>query len=610
METPFPQALIAGFERVAAWADLLDEINVFPVADGDTGRNLVVSLSPLRQAAQGRERIIRELLLSARGNSGNIAARFFSGLLMADSARDLAGAVRQGRNRAWQAVHDPKPGTMLTVFDVLAEAVEEGPAPFDGPWHGRVLRRLEQAVLSTPALLPKLKAAGVVDAGALGAFIFLDGFFSVLAGESGEFRPVTEIFKGYLKVSPAFSEEGETGCCVDTVLRVEGGAGDGLRGLSAVGESVVVLRDGDYVKVHLHARNGEKARSELAAFGKVVRWSADDLGAQVRSFGGRPAEQGVHIMTDAAGSISRAMAAELGVTLLESYITAGERSLPETHFSPEELYEAMRRGVKVSTAQASLFERHQHYRSVLDRYPRVLYLCVGSAFTGNCAGAIAWQQQHDPEGRFTIVDSGAASGRLGLLALATARFARETRDAGAVIRFAREGAVRCQEYVFLDTLRYLAAGGRISRTSAFFGDVVHMKPVISPLPEGAKKVGVVRNRTEQLKFAVEKLESALGKGDCAGASEAGRRTGRKPAPAFDKEDRAMIMIEYTDNLEWVMKKVQPEIARRWPEAELILQPMSLTSGAHMGPGTWGVAFLPGNVGRQYLFPETRRTGPP
>jgi len=568
METPFPQALMTGFERVAAWADLLDEINVFPVADGDTGRNLVVSLSPLRQTALGRERITRELLLSARGNSGNIAARFFSGLLMAGSVENLGGAVRQGRNRAWQAVNDPKQGTMLTVFDALAEAVEEGPATFDGPWRERVLRRLEGAVLSTPELLPKLKAAGVVDAGALGIFIYLDGFFSVLAGDGDGFRPVMEIFKDYLKVSPVFSEEGETGCCVDTVLQVEGEAGDDLQGLSAVGESVVVLRDGDYLKVHLHARDGRKARADLAAFGKVVRWSADDLGAQVRSFRRRPVEQAVHIMTDAAGSISREITAGLGVTILDSYITVGERSLPETHFAPEELYAAMRSGVKVSTAQASVFERHEHYQSVLDRYPRVLYLCVGSAFTGNCGEALAWQQRHDREGRFTVIDSGAASGRLGLLALAAARFAHENSNAGEVIRFAREGVTRCQEYVFLDTLRYLAAGGRLSRTGAFFGDMLHMKPVISPFADGARKVGVVRNRTEQVRFALEKLAGAL-----------------------DKEGRAMIMIEYTDNIAWVTKKVQPEIVRRWPEAEIILHPMSLTSGAHMGPGTWAVAFL-------------------
>ena len=226
METPFPQALMTGFERVAAWADLLDEINVFPVADGDTGRNLVVSLSPLRRIALGRERIVRELLLSARGNSGNIAARFFSGLLMADSLEDLAGAVRQGRDRAWQAVNDPQ-----------ARHDADG-LRCPGGGHGRrsggvrrrrgatgSSRRLEEAVLSTPELLPRLKAAGVVDAGALGVFIFLDGFFSALAGAGDGFRPVTEIFRDYLKVSPAFPEEGETGCCVDTVLRVEGEAG-------------------------------------------------------------------------------------------------------------------------------------------------------------------------------------------------------------------------------------------------------------------------------------------------------------------------------------------------------------------------------------------------
>ncbi|MCX5823645.1 MAG: DegV family protein, partial [Deltaproteobacteria bacterium] len=143
------------------------------------------------------------------------------------------------------------------------------------------------------------------------------------------------------------------------------------------------------MKVHLHARDGREARGDLAAFGKIVRWSADDLGAQVRSFRRRPVEQAVHIMTDAAGSISREITADLGVTILESYITVGERSLPETHFAPEELYAVMRRGVKVSTAQASVFERHGHYQSVLDRYPRVLYLCVGSAFTGNCGEAMA-----------------------------------------------------------------------------------------------------------------------------------------------------------------------------------------------------------------------------
>ncbi len=135
--------------------------------------------------------------------------------------------------------------------------------------------------------------------------------------------------------------------------------------------------------------------------------------------------------------------------------------------------------------------------------------------------------------------------------------------------FARDCVERCEEYVFLDRLNYLAAGGRLSKSGAFFGDLLHMKPIISPQADGARKVGVVRDRAGQLRFALEKLDAAL-----------------------NGEGKALIMIEYTDNAPWVTETVRPEIARRYPEAEILLHPMSLTSGAHMGPGTWAVAFLP------------------
>ncbi len=570
MGAPFAEALIAGVERVTAWADLLDEINVFPVADGDTGRNLVVSLAPLRRTARGREETVRELLLAARGNSGNIAARFFSGLLAADSLEQMTDAIRQGRDRAWEAVRDPRPGTMLTVFDALVSAVEEGAGAYDADWHGRVVGRLEAAVRSTPEFLPRLKAAGVVDAGALGAFIFLEGFFASLTAQAGTSRPVTETFRGQLAISPGFREEGEGGCCIDTVLAIDGDQEAVAGRLAALGESVVVLRGEGCLKVHLHARDGQQMRSDIAALGEVVRWSVDDLGAQVDAFRKRPAGQAVHIMTDAAGSLTREEAGRLGITLLASYISIAGRSLPETHLSPEELYPAMRRGVKVSTSQASLFERQERYRSVLERHRRVLYLAVGSAYTGNVSAAAEWKQANDRADRFTIIDTGAASGRLGLLAVAVARFARSAADAEAVVRFSRATLERCQEYVFLDRLQYLAAGGRLSRGSAFFGDMLHMKPVISPQPDGARKMGVVRDGDGQIRFARERLEEGL----------AGNGTG------------ALIMLEYTDNAAWVTEAVLPEIAGRYPGAEILLSPMSLTSGAHMGPGTWGVAFLP------------------
>jgi len=564
------RGLTLGFERVAAWSRLLDEINVFPVADGDTGRNLFVSLSPLRLLDQGREKTVHSLLMSARGNSGNIAARFFSRFIEADSIDVIPEATRRARDAAWKAVHDPVPGTMLTVLDELASVLTAETFRLNGRSATDLISHLEKTVRSTPDLLPKLKSAGVVDAGALGMYIFFEGFFVSLAGMSLQFQPVTTLFKNMLTVSDAFGQEvEEEGYCVDTVVQLTSGSQGNLNGLSSPLESVLVLPHDDFLKVHFHTTDRDGVRQEISALGEIVTWSDDDLRTQTAHFRRRKTSGCIHIMTDAAGSVTREDADTYGLTLLDSYITVGDRSLPETLLAPSELYRCMRQGVKVSTSQASVFERHQHYQSVMTQHDRVLYLCVGSVYTGNYDVAAKWKETNDPDDRLTVMDTAAASGRLGTIAILTARFATRTDDPDRVIAFARRAVDACEEYVFLDRLQYLAAGGRLSKTSAFLGDMLHMKPIISPLAEGAKKVGVVKNQGDQMRFAIQKIEASI------------------PGNAS-----AFIMLEYSDNRTWVEETVIDAIKGLYPLAEIVVKPLSLTSGAHMGPGTWALAFLP------------------
>ena len=119
MEGDLQKSFVTGVERMIARAELLDSINVFPVADGDTGRNLSISLIPLRNAGQDKKGISHQLLVSARGNSGNIASQFFSALCHAETISHLTNYAQEGRTKAWQAVLNPRPGTMLSVFDAL-----------------------------------------------------------------------------------------------------------------------------------------------------------------------------------------------------------------------------------------------------------------------------------------------------------------------------------------------------------------------------------------------------------------------------------------------------------------------------------------------------------
>ncbi len=565
------RAFAIGRERLAAWADLIDRINVFPVADGDTGRNLLLSLAPLCYMGQkDRSAVIRDLLISSRGMSGNIATRFFSEFVRIEDARNLLEAAMSGREHAWRAVEDPQPGTILSLFDALCDALDEHRGPQDNSWAEKIVDCLEKAVISTSEQLPVLRVAGVVDAGALGGFLFFEGFFNALVGNATGYRMVKEVFGSRIMLSDTYSPDKSHGYCVDVVLEGVGATGETARSLRALGDSVVTHSYGDILKAHLHTEDRGSLAEKLRGLGTVVQMTVDDLSEQTGVFQRGVVQQAIHVVTDAAASVTREDAVREGISLLDSYVNLGEESIPESCLDPGVLYRAMRAGVKVSTSQASIFERHQQYEKLASLYPRSLYLCVGSVYTGNYQVVQAWRRANGLGSRLNVIDTGLASGKLGLVALETARCATGTGDPDYVLRFAEKALSLCEEYVFLDRLQYLAAGGRMSKAGSFFGDLLHMKPGITPTRKGAKKVAMHRNRSEQLAFLLERVEEALRRG----------------------LSLTRFLLEYTDTRAFLEDIVWPRLRALCPEAEFRVRPISNTSGAHMGPGTWGAAFLP------------------
>jgi hypothetical protein len=561
------QGAAEGARSLVIWADVLDRINVFPVADGDTGRNLVLTLSPLQRETSDRETLTTRILASARGNSGNIAARFFSGFLEADRPEELPWACRKGRDLAYEALKEPRQGTILSLFDALSEGLDRFPPGEDGAWASRLEEALEAALLATRNRLPELEAAGVVDAGALGMFLFLRTCFRVVTGGTGDPERLPPALKPFLAPSEGWRADPVRGYCLDALVRPDRGGRSADTG-ELLGRDAIATSRGELLKVHLHTDDRQRAREELEGIGEIVAWASDDLAHQTRVFN-RPAfRQALHVVTDAAGSIRRHQAERLGITLLDSYIQIDEESLPETCVDPERLLRAMAAGSRVSTAQASDWERARAYGKILDLHPRALYMTVGSFYTGNHAAAAAWKAAHDPDDRLLLMDTGVASGHLGLAALAAARYSMIAKDADEVAGFARRAVEACREVLFLDRLRFVAAGGRMSKTGAFFGDMLRLKPAFRPTPDGAGKVGVFRDRKDQVAFAF-------------------RRMGGEIDPARP----CVIMLQHTDNRDWVESELAARTRERFPRAHVFVQQVSLTSAAHMGPGSWGYAFL-------------------
>ena len=566
------KGLAAGYERIVAWADILDRINVYPVPDGDTGRNLVITLSACRNTNGNPDSMSQEILLSARGNSGNIVAGFLAGFLTCKDLSSLPVSAEAGRRLAYQAVPNPQQGTMISLFDTLVGSLKRTPPEETGVWVESIIRDMEETVRNTREQLFELREAGVVDAGALGMLVFFDPLLNTLAGRTVGPSLFTDSLGDSFNISRTWQDRKYQGYCLDVLLKIEHEEQEVVKHIMDVGESVVATPNGECLKVHLHATDKERAREDLTAIGAILSWAEDDLAEQTFRFSEPRKNQTIHIMTDAAGSITRDLAQSLGITLLNSYIAIGNRFLPETYVDPSQLFAAMRAGTKVSTSQASTTERHECYNNVMKIHDRVLYLCVGSFYTGNYDVATQWKAENDPDDRMTIIDTGVASGKLGLVARAAAELSLTASNPMEVIAFVKGAIQNVQEYIFLDTLQFLAAGGRISKTSAFFGDVLRIKPIVSPFPDGARKIGAVRNLRDQVRFAFRRLEQNI-----------------------PKDQKATLLLEYSDNKKRLEGEVKPEIEHRFPLVQVILQPLSLTSAAHMGPGSWGMAFLAENL---------------
>jgi DegV family protein with EDD domain len=557
-------SLAAGYTTLAARTELLDAINVFPVADGDTGANLRASLAPLAGHAGDKTGLAAALLRSACGNSGNIAAAFFSEFAQAQGA-DLAIRAESGARQARRAVAEPKAGTMLDIFATLPELLRKN--SLDAACCPALLASLAEKVRQGTALLPELRAAGVADAGAVAMYIFFAGFFRHLTGDASDETPLAATFAGLLAVADDYTPAPASGFCVDVLLETTGGqpAPESLAGL---GDSLVMLPEANALKLHVHSDNPAALRARLGGMGRIVSWSDSPLatgGDDASSSGLRP----VRVITDAAGSLSRHLAAQENITLLDSLIVIDGKAYSETEVVPAELYRRMRGGGKVGTAQAARAEREEMLAALCEEGGHFLYLAVGSAYTGNYLAAADWQRTNPLGALLTVIDSGAASGRLAVIALLAARYAGRGAAAGEkpenIARYAERCRESCREFLFIDTLSFLAAGGRISKTGEFLGTFFGLKPIISPMPTGVRKLGVVRSRDGQLAFLKARL---------AGAKEPGQ---------------SLVLLQYTDNKDWLAETLPPVICSLLPEAEIHILPLSLTTGAHVGPGSWSVA---------------------
>ncbi len=285
--------LAGGLRRLADECDQINKLNVFPVPDGDTGDNMLMTLqSGLDQTAAAEdmngfcESMSKGMLYGARGNSGVILSRFFFGMNSylsgcGDAVRTDAfvDSLEKGVTKAYEAVSSPKEGTMLTVMRETAEAVKKSaPADFEALFRTAVPAASE-SLERTPEQLEVLKNAGVVDSGGAGFLCILDGMRNALEGsgtaEATAARPAKAAFR---ELTP---DDEMLGYCTEFILQRMNGdpfSLDAFRSfLESVGNSVVAFEDGNIVKVHVHTFRPEEVLAAAHRYGEFLTLKIENM---------------------------------------------------------------------------------------------------------------------------------------------------------------------------------------------------------------------------------------------------------------------------------------------------------------------------------------------
>ena len=291
---------LAGAKNLDAKKEWINELNVFPVPDGDTGTNMTmtimsaakeVSATPNPSMIQLAKAISSGSLRGARGNSGVILSQLFRGFCKVIKEHDeidvsiMCDAMQKAVETAYKAVMKPKEGTILTVAKGAADKALELASETDDLiyFFDEVLKHADYVLSQTPEMLPVLKQAGVVDSGGQGLMVVLKGAFDLLCGKEVDYAiEVAPSTSGVIKISAETEEEIKFGYCTEFIIVLNKPMTEdeelGFKAfLEGIGDSIVVVADEEITKTHVHTNDPGLALQKALTFGSLSKIKIDNM---------------------------------------------------------------------------------------------------------------------------------------------------------------------------------------------------------------------------------------------------------------------------------------------------------------------------------------------
>lgn len=291
---------LAGAQNIEAKKEYINELNVFPVPDGDTGTNMSMTIMSAAKEVRalsnpGMKELAKAIsggsLRGARGNSGVILSQLLRGFTKAIQDEDeidaagIASACRRATETAYKAVMKPKEGTILTVAKGIADKAEELAFETDdlAEIFPQVLEYAAEVLDQTPEMLPVLKEAGVVDSGGQGLLEVLRGAYDAFLGKEIDYTSIEPAsVQGKVSAAPAAEADIKFGYCTEFIIMAEkefteSDESEFKAYLESIGDSIVCVADDEVVKIHVHTNDPGLAIQKALTYGQLTKMKIDNM---------------------------------------------------------------------------------------------------------------------------------------------------------------------------------------------------------------------------------------------------------------------------------------------------------------------------------------------
>lgn len=583
--------MISGIHRVIDGQELLNQINVFPVPDGDTGTNLSLSLGAALPVLQQNEQkhlgtllaaVADALLDGARGNSGAIMAQFFQG--MSDAAADLsrftphtfAKAVVTGSDYAHDAMSNPREGTILSVIAAFAASVDDqSRGAADGGFPaliGAALEESRQALAATQEQLEVLRKAGVVDAGAKGFVELVDGMSEYLSTGNIVAEPdlsMLSIDEPLVTVGSSL-ESGYRFCTECIVTGTDIDRRKLREALADLGDSLVLAGTKRKAKVHIHVDEPERVFDVARRYGHVSAEKADDMRRQQTS--SHDASRRFAVITDSAADIPDEDMERLDIHMVPCRVQFGQRGyLDKVSITANEFFEQLRSNPNhPTTSQPAPGDFRRQYQFLASHFADVLSINLTGMVSGTVEAARAAAERVNAHGRIHVINSRNASLGQGLLVVAAAEYAKAGLSVQDAIAAVEKLIPDTRTYGLLKDLRFAVRGGRVPRWVKTIAELLRATAIIRTVPDGRVASGTFlfgrKNRVRRFARYVARNTPAAAALDVA----IGHAVCRDDAVALERELRGLF-----DNIH-----------------RTTITDIGAALGVHGGPGTLIVATQP------------------